>query len=410
MMRVKGVPLIVLYILICLTGIGYFVTAWQSGTLALWGYSDELVDEGGAIPRYINFAKDVFVLLWAMVLFKKQNHGIKSGRISKDWQAPIAAIIIGGILAFINSNGLMCVVGGIRAHIFAFCTYIYCWSYEFDKKFPLRLSNTMIIMCILQGIGVFIQADMSPAGIQLGSGAYRMMGLFTNGGTLGFFGLGVVLYLGYCFCSGYIKLLKFSACIAIAMVLILASGTRSTFIYAALIALVCFLEKYIRDDKTKIIMVPLLLIVGASIVIPWLTEYVGRGNIMESGSGRFMAWVTLFNELNPLQIIFGTGVGAGTNTARSMDASSIAMDSGFAVIITQFGIWGFILFLNGMIRIFYKAIINSGLKWYAISLDMITFLILFSGSLFEQYTLIVPMVIVYCMCCKDKSIEVNEVK
>lgn len=49
MMRVKGVPLIVLYILICLTGIGYFVTAWQSGTLALWGYSDELVDEGGAI-------------------------------------------------------------------------------------------------------------------------------------------------------------------------------------------------------------------------------------------------------------------------------------------------------------------------------------------------------------------------
>lgn len=124
---------------------------------------------------------------------------------------------------------------------------------------------------------------------------------------------------------------------------------------------------------------------------------------MESGTGRFKAWSDLF-ELKFWQIIFGTGLGAGTNSARSLGASSIEMDSSFTVFIVQYGIWGVTLFITQMIKVFQTVYRNSRYKWYVLALIGVTVLILFSGSLFEQYTFVIPLIIVFCSLYKGEEI------
>lgn len=41
-MKKTGNALKILYILVTLTGIGYFVIAYKTGTLVLWGYSEDI--------------------------------------------------------------------------------------------------------------------------------------------------------------------------------------------------------------------------------------------------------------------------------------------------------------------------------------------------------------------------------
>lgn len=109
------------------------------------------------------------------------------------------AIFLGIVLAIVSGNGLLCVVGGIRAYLFSFVVYCYCWKNELVENFWTKFLRTVEIMILLQLVGVVIQAGLAGGGIQLGSGAYRMMGLFTNAGTLGYFSLGAVVYLCYVF-------------------------------------------------------------------------------------------------------------------------------------------------------------------------------------------------------------------
>ena len=114
---------------------------------------------------------------------------------------------------------------------------------------------------------------------------------------------------------------------------------------------------------------------------------------MESGSGRFQAWSDLFN-MSPVKILLGQGFGVATNTARLMGVSDIAMDSTFTVVIVQFGVFIGLAFGIGFL-LFAKSIISgkSDFLWYRVWYVLFVFLFLFSGSLFEQYVLIVPLII-----------------
>ena len=71
----------------------------------------------------------------------------------------------------------------------------------------------------------------------------------------------------------------------------------------------------------------------------------------------------------------------------------------------QYGIWGFVLFVSQMIKVFWTVYQNSKYKWYSLALIGIVFLILFSGSLFEQYTLIIPLIIIFCNLYKGEDIS-----
>ena len=113
-------------------------------------------------------------------------------------------------------------------------------------------------------------------------------------------------------------------------------------------------------------------------------------------------------QLRAWQILIGTGLGAGTNSARSLGASAIAMDSSFTVFVVQYGIWGLGLFVIQMLKIFQTVYRNSKYKWYTLALIGITFLILFSGSLMEQYTLIIPLIVVFCSLYKGENIGIGE--
>lgn len=183
MLAKKGTPLVIIYILVALTGIGYFIIAYRTGTLVLWGYKEDITLNNGAFPRIINYAKDIYVVLLAVYLFFKEN---KYYTMQKDWFYLFFAILLGTALAFISGNGLLCIVGGIRAYLFSFVVYRYCWKNELAENFWTRFLRAVEMTILLQLAGVIIQAGLAGGRIQLGSGAYRMMGLFTNAGTLGF--------------------------------------------------------------------------------------------------------------------------------------------------------------------------------------------------------------------------------
>lgn len=396
----KGNPLVIIYMLVALTGIGYFVIAYRTGTLVLWGYTEDITLNNGVFPRIINYAKDVYAVLLAVLLFFKDN---KNYTMQKDWFYLFFAIVLGTALALLSGNGMLCVVGGIRAYLFSFVVYCYCWKNELAHKFWTKFLRVVEIMILLQLAGVIIQAGLAGGRIQLGSGAYRMMGLFTNAGTLGFFSLGAVIYLCYAFLNNKASKIELWLFSLISIFLALASGSRGCVIYAAGVVAITLIEKSRLNRVSKFFALPLIVMVVLAVVIANLTEYVGRGDLMASGAGRFRAWKDLM-ELKPWQILIGTGLGAGTNSARSLGASSITMDSSFTVFIVQFGIWGLVLFIIQMIKVFGIVYRNSRYKWYALVLMGIVFLILFSGSLFEQYTLIIPLIIVYCSLYKGEDI------
>ena len=139
-------------------------------------------------------------------------------------------------------------------------------------------------------------------------------------------------------------------------------------------------------------------------VIDKLTTYIGRGDIMVSGQGRIRAWQDLF-EMNIIDLLIGQGLGVGTNTARSMGYTSVTMDSTVTVLIVQFGIIGlllvsilYFLFATNMLQK------KDTLLWYRIWIVVFVMVMLLSGSLFEQYVMIVPLIIV----CADIIIAPQE--
>ena len=396
----KGIPLVTIYVLVALTGIGYFIIAYKTGALVLWGYKEDITLNNGALPRIINYAKDIYIVLLAAYLLFKEN---KNCSMQKDWFYLLFAIVVGTVLAFISGNGLLCIVGGVRAYLFSFVVYRYCWRNKLAKNFWIKFLRVVEIMILAQLAGVIIQAGLSGKRIQLGAGAYRMMGLFTNAGTLGFFSLGTVIYICYIFLNDKVSKIEFFCFSCISIFLALASGSRACIIYATGVFIITLIEKSRLNRISKIVVLPLTVVVVLVVVISNLTAYIGRGNLMESGIGRFKAWSDLM-ELEPWQILIGTGLGAGTNSARSLGASSVAMDSSFTVFIVQYGIWGFMLFISQMIKVFCTVYQNSKYKWYSLTLIGIVFLILFSGSLFEQYTLIIPLIIIFCNLYKGEDV------
>lgn len=397
----KGISLINIYILVALTGIGYFIIAYKTGTLVLWGYKEDITLHNGALPRIINYAKDIYMILLAAYLFFKEN---KNYAMQKDWFYLLFAIFVGTVLAFISGNGLLCIVGGIRAYLFSFVVYRYCWRNKLAKNFWIKFLRIVEMMMLAQLAGVIIQAGLSGQRIQLGSGAYRMMGLFTNAGTLGFFALGATIYICYVFLNDKVSKIEFFCFSFTSIFLALASGSRACVIYATGVFIITIIEKSKLNRISKVVALPLIVMVVLGLVISNLTAYIGRGNLMVSGVGRFRAWSDLL-ELEPWQILIGTGLGAGTNSARSLGASSVEMDSSFTVFIVQYGIWGFVLFVSQMIKVFWTVYQNSKYKWYSLALIGIVFLILFSGSLFEQYTLIIPLIIIFCNLYKGEDIS-----
>lgn len=157
-MKKTGNALKILYILVTLTGIGYFVIAYKTGTLVLWGYSEDITLNNGVFPRIINYAKDIYIVLLATYLLFTEN---KNYTMQKDWFYLFFAIFLGIVLAIVSGNGLLCVVGGIRAYLFSFVVYCYCWKNELVENFWTKFLRTVEIMILLQLVGVVIQARIS---------------------------------------------------------------------------------------------------------------------------------------------------------------------------------------------------------------------------------------------------------
>lgn len=382
---------LLMYIFLCITGIGYFFTAMNSGTMALWTYSDEVLEGGGTFAKLINYSKDVCVIIFTFCFFFKQN---RFPYVMKEWIAVILIILYGLVLDLLNGQSILCFVAGIRAYIYAFVTYEFCKSSSDMQTIITKILTLMKILLLVQVVAVLLQGTIVGSGIHLGSGSYRMIGLFTNAGTLGSFAIGtVVLFSTIYMVNKQMKRLSYIPYMGLALFLCLASGSRGPFLYSAVFILISLVYRFNIRGRQKLLLIPVSAVTVGGAVLGFLVSYVERGNIMESGSGRFQAWSDLFN-MSPVKILLGQGFGVATNTARLMGVSDIAMDSTFTVVIVQFGVFIGLAFGIGFL-LFAKSIISgkSDFLWYRVWYVLFVFLFLFSGSLFEQYVLIVPLII-----------------
>ena len=394
--------LLILYVLISITGIGYFIVAAKSGTLSLWAYSDDIVSSGGSIPKIINYGKDIFLVLCTMKLFFQDN---PIPLMRREWFYAISIVVVGTCMDMVNGNGVLCAIGGIRAYLYAFSVFIICKDQQFESAFYRKLIRISNLLLTSQLLAVLMQAGLTN-GAAIGSGAYRMMGLFTNGGTLGSFAIGTAILYSYAFIK-YDFIGKFQYIFAFIVIafLALASGGRGAVLFSIcflLIGLITGLKEI--GVKARILLVPSILVCAMVAVIDKLTTYIGRGDIMVSGQGRIRAWQDLF-EMNIIDLLIGQGLGVGTNTARSMGYTSVTMDSTVTVLIVQFGIIGlllvsilYFLFATNMLQK------KDTLLWYRIWIVVFVMVMLLSGSLFEQYVMIVPLIIV----CADIIIAPQE--
>ncbi|MBT1160448.1 hypothetical protein [Bifidobacterium sp. SO1] len=399
----KGNALIVLYVLICLTGAGYYYLTIKSGNIVLWSYNRDLTALGGVLPKVINYVKDVFLLVLLLSCFIAQN---SFHQFKKAWFIAFAFIGIGMLLCVFSGHTPLNVVAGIRAYGYAFVVYVYCHSALLNEEFYYKLYRVSFLILILQSLSVVVQFIRSGGGFSLGSGGYRMMGLFTNAGTLGFYAVGVSVIFSCIFIKYDLIKIRYYLIGAILMTfLAIASGGRGSIFYTVMFILTGVLSKLNIRKRDKNILIPLLISVIGFFVIKASVDYIGRGVLMKSGQGRFKAWSDLF-AMDLRTVLVGDGLGVGTNTGRSMGTTSVAMDSTFTVIIVQYGLWGFSLFMFCLFKFCLKVLQLKNIEvWYRYWYLVCILAVLFSGSLFEQYAMIIPLIIAYYCMSSDSVVS-----
>lgn len=380
--RLLFVLLIILFIFSSTYGFGYFLYSVLNDVFAMVTYRFWKPPETYAFYRY---AKDVILVLMYIYILK-----INSFNIPEKIMKLIFVFLIYILWGLIRGNSVFYVIGGIRCFWSAIFIYFYMTKYYFDKKLLYGIFFSVVFTTILNVISVVIQIIMfgNKDFLNIGSGGYRYMGLFTSCYTLGYFSLGCVIFLNnfYDFFKGKLRFLYFVT-LALLIFLSLASGTRFTIMGIMIVVVMRLLQNMRIDHAGKIVLLFTVGLLVVSIFYTAVTSQVGRGDAMVSGQGRVDYWIYIFENYNILDLLIGRGFGYGTNAATQLGGiGDVTPDSTLNAIVAQFGILGAIIFLIMFFRFFIGKLNNNKDAFFS-NLGVIIILIvgaMMATNLFEQ--------------------------
>lgn len=354
----------------------------------LWTYSTADLNVS-AIGTFFVYFKDLIAVLIFAILFQRK------AKISKTTGIFCGVILYGEVILCINGTlRFSYFVAGFRALLYFMVALLYARTVvsDGDAARTIKKIRKLVVTCVFVEAGVVI-AQINSMNIwkYVGTGGYRICGTFGNGGALGSFCVAAIFVL--LVSSQKYELIQIehlltgAGCLFMAM----ASGSRMSMMLTGITFMALtndYLGMVIKLKRCDRVL--LLFFVAVLAVVPmysFMIEYTARGNIMVSGSMRLDILRGFFTDNSLVQLLFGHGLGYGTNAAVNMGIEgSQILDGTFTTVFVQFGLMGLALFvyLSGKLFVCLWKRLNPIITFVAF-LDY--FVICITINLFEQIAL-----------------------
>lgn len=412
--RFEKILLYFMLIFSCLAYLGYFIYAKQHGIPLLISYSRSsraMMSSGGLLTLLFRFGKEVCAVLLFIVEMVTMNRTTRAKII-------VAIFLIsayGTIVALAENLTLQTMISGYRMMLF-FAVLAMFFNGKTIPKFSLKV--LMWIISVLLVVNTVVAAWQAFDSLKfnvtkIGQGSYRFMGFLPAAAAFAFFCLGAVLF-AYCIeittngsYHGFVVFISVVAFIGAYL-----SGTRSSLINM-LIIIFAFIVKRADIKKSQKLIVSLILAIPAAFfIIQFATSVANRGSIMENalGGGRISIFMDNIFGRPMVNIFFGNGIGAGSNSAATFSSSSsdnlLFLDGTFTVILYQFGLAGFMVcvaLIWGMAKKIHQKVgaLNMILFMATVVLQCLT------TNILEAFALLIMLFLCYYTLIFGKDIYYN---
>lgn len=358
--RIEKLLFYLVLIFSCLAYIGYYFYAERNGVSLLISYSrsnDRMMKTRDFLTLGFRFGKDVCVSLLLLVEMISMNRTPRA----KVFLGMLIAVGYGSVVALGNNMTINTIISGYRMVLY-FCALSMFFVSKRQLAFSLKFFLRLITVLLLFNVVIAMQQANNKLGLdisRIGRGSYRFMGVFPAAAAFAYFCLGAALFA---FCIEvqttqyhhnciFIYLLAFVGCYL--------SGTRSSLVNIFLVFFIHIIERSDMKKRQKLIVSILLSIPVMVYVVQFSTNVANRGSILLNAiqGGRFSIFQNAILSRPVLSILFGSGIGAGSNTSteflKELDESNMLfLDGTFTLIIYQFGVLGMV-FLFLLLRYIY---------------------------------------------------------
>lgn len=337
----------------CLAYVGYFVYAKRNGINLSVSYSrsnSSMMQASNLFIMFFRFGKDICAALLFLIEMLSMNRTYRA----KVFIGMLLVVAYGTVVALANNMTMNTVVSGYRMVLYFSSLIMYFNATCFSRISLKAFLNILTILLIINTVIAMVQA-YDRLGFRfalIGHGSYRFMGLFPAAAAFAYFCLGSALFA---YCIDSLSNIYHKKCIFICIVAFIGcyiSGTRSSIINLLIILFIYVINKSKMKKGQKILVSAILSIPVVIYIIRFSTNLANRGSILENAvsGGRFTIFINSIFRQSFINIIFGNGIGAGSNSAaefmnRLGSDDLLFLDGTFTVVIYQFGIVGFLMCL-----------------------------------------------------------------
>lgn len=386
---------------------GAAIALLLSGQVILFQADGDFIADAG-IGKYM---KDTALLLYGIYWPVAYQSNTINARLTLygAWFATL--IVVGVSTAFIVGNGAL-VLSGLRwlLTVHAAVGLIACADARAaTSSSQRRVVLVSLVLAVPNVLACFYQAYMVGDIASLGVGAYRLSGLFNGSGTLAYFGLGLAVVS---VCAAKASSKSRAIMIGLGFFLTICSGWR----HAQLLAL-CLIVAFpyiAADENGKVEFSPIrfavlpLLALGAVILAGFLLDRTERGSLIgaQMGSdGRVDLFYSAMRDMisaGPMAVLFGGGLGAGTNTAVGLAGAyedspneyflNVLVDNTFATAMLQLGLVGSLVFWTGIGVVLLRlrpASRTLSRRWIVVCLVALG--VCFAQNIFEHSVLLISL-------------------
>ena len=395
----------------CLAYTGYYLYARRNGIALLisYGRSNKVMMQARSpLIMFFRFGKDLCASLLLFVEIFSMN---RSYRV-KIFLVMLLVTAYGTIIAYANNASESILVAGYRMVVFFFALLMYFNARYFS---PLSLKAFFKLISVLLILNTVIAANQAyfRLGSRLkliGKGSYRFMGVFPAAAAFAYFCLGTALFA---YCIEVQTRAYHSYCViifAFAFIGCYLSGTRSSMINFLVIMYVYIIDKLNLLKAKRAVFLIIMALPVITLIIRFSSKLANRGSILGNalGGGRLTIFINSIFGQPLINIIFGSGLGAGSNSAAVIMIGSgskevVILDGTFTSIFYQFGIIGFavcLVFLwKAASRIYSEnGFLNTVLFTGSVVLQCLT------TNVLEAFALLIMLFITYYAFVKGEEV------
>jgi hypothetical protein len=261
--------------------------------------------------------------------------------IDRDALAPpltlLTLIGIGFLISALSWGGGFALLG-LRSFAFLAIALVGSWAFFGIQGIAGCVAALLVLQLLLVGIEVSLGIPLRDC-----PNSFRAAGTMVLPNSLGAFAvISLAFYQTYSSTKQYFPLL-----LVLSAITLFASGSGT-----GILALFVFLGMLVMNNfaglqKGVFAVTFLSLGVILLIVLPDLTQRPDLYNSVFSSDGlggRTGLLIEALSGASAIEILFGRGIGFGTNTAKNVFGSTFAADSTVTVLFTQLGIIGIVVF------------------------------------------------------------------